>query len=193
MAIATRDGLAQTEGGAISDKQESGFLIDDERYEIPRLDTITLDEERVLYLYADTVLQDFGPAHFDATEEERIAYELLQLRKIRNPDFKRALAHIAYRRKHPKITDAEVEEAIGKVNALEVDIALLRGDDDSPPAPSSQNEPPSKSVTSARLSPSSSGRTTESDSDPADENHAATGTTESDTSSPGVVPIASVR
>jgi hypothetical protein len=173
--------------------RESGFVIDGETYSIPTLDTITLNEERVLYIYADTVLQVFAPAHADATKEEQEAVEQLQWRKIRNPDFKRALAHIAYRRKHPEVTDAEVQAAIGGANALEVDLAILRGVDDSPPAPSSQKPPESRSDTRPLSRPTDSGSPTESSSDPADGSPESIGTTESGTSSPGVVPIASGR
>jgi hypothetical protein len=183
--VETRDGLS-VEGEAVS-----GFEIDGERYEVPRLDTITLDEERVLYIYADTVIQDFAPAHPEAPEEEQQAVALAQYRKVRNPDFKRALAHIAYRRRHPDVTDAEVEAAIGKANALEVDVAMLRGDDDSPPAMTSRKQPESRSDTNGHSRPGASGRDTASSSDPAAESREPTGTTESDTSSPGAVPIGS--
>lgn len=189
-AVGTRDGLSVPEGEAAS---RTGFLIDGEHYSLPTLDTITLDEERVLYIYADTVLQDFVPAHPESTDEERAAFELLQMRKLRNPDFKRALAHIAYRRKHPEVEDSEIQVAIGKANALEVDIAMLRGNEDSPPAPSSQNEQPSKSDISDRSKLTGSGSHTEITSAPADASPEPTGTIASETSSPGVVPIASVR
>lgn len=175
-----------------AEARESGFVIDDKRYEIPRLDTITLDEERILYVYADTVLQDFAPAHPDMPDDERAVFDLAQLRKVRNPDFKRALAHIAYRREHPEEADADIQKAIGAVNALEVDIALLRGDDEDPPATSSQKQPAKPSATSTRSKPTDSGSPTESDSDPVDETREATGTTESDTSSPGATRLASV-
>lgn len=176
----------------MADDNESGFEIDGKRYEIPRLDTINLDEERILYVYADTVLQDFAPAHPEMEADAALAYEALQGRKIRNPDFKRALAHIAYRREHPDESDADIQKAIGAVNALDVDIAMLRGDDDDPPAQTSQKQPEKPSDSSRPLRLTDSGRHIETDSDPADETREATGTTESATSSPGVVPIASV-
>lgn len=188
-SVTTRDGLPVS-GEAV---REPGIEIDEEFYSLPTLDTITLDEERVLYLYADTVLQDFAPAHPESSDEEKAAVEALQWRKVRNPDFKRALAHIAYRRRHPEVTDAQVEEAIGKANALQVDLEMLRGDDDSPPDPTSQKQPESESATSLPSRLTDSGSPTEKSSDEADLPPAAIGTTESDTSSPGVVPIASVK
>ena len=165
-------------------RSPAGFEIDGVHYPIPKLDTITLDEERILYIYADTVLQDFAPAHPEAPEDERAVYEREQLRKIRNPEFKRALAHIAYRREHPDEQDADIQRAIGQVNALAVDIALLRGDDDSPPAPSSQNEPSNRNASRPPSRSTDSGTPTENSSAPSDGHPASTGTTGSGTSSP---------
>jgi hypothetical protein len=187
-AVETRDGLS-VEGEAV--REQAGFEIDGEQYEIPRLDTITLDEERVLYIYADTVLQDFAPAHPEAPEEEQAAVDRAQYRRVRNPDFKRALAHIAYRRRHPDVSDAEVQVAIGKANALEVDIALIRGGDDSPPATSSQKQPESRSDTNGHSKHGASGRDTARSSARADATPEHTGTTGSDTSSPGAAPTGS--
>ena len=163
---------------------EAGFVIDDKSYPIPTLDTINLDEERILFLYADTVLQDFMPVHPDWTDEEKRVYESVQMRKIRNPDFKRALAHIAYRRKNLDLDDAAIQEAIGKVNALEVDLAMVRGDD-SPPAQSSQTPLESESNTSKPSRSTDSGSHTQPSSDQEDESPEPTGTIESETSSPG--------
>jgi hypothetical protein len=164
-------------------RSEPGFEIDEKHYPLPSLEDITLDEERILYIYSDTVLSDFMPAHPESEENERRAIELRQGIKLRNPDFKRALAHIAYRREHPDEADSDIQKAIGQVNALTVDIALLRGDG-SPPATTSQKQPESESDSSEPSTPSDSGRTTESDSDPAAATPPATGTTESGTSSP---------
>lgn len=170
---------------------EVGFEINGERYEVPTLDTITLDEERVLYLYADTVLQDFAPAHPDESNDVKRALQVRQEQRVRNPDFKRALVHIAYRRRHPEVSDAEINQAIGTANALEVDIALLRGDG-SPPAMSSQKPPDDKRSTSEPSPPSSSGSPTANGSETVAESLAPTGATESDTSSRGAAQIASV-
>ena len=154
-------------------------------YELPTLDTITLDEERLLYIYADTVVQDFIPAHPESTDEEKALYQSLQLRKIRNPEFKKALAHIAYRRENPDADDAEIQAAIGLVNALAVDIAMLRGDDEDPPT-SSQKPPASTKSSSEPSSSTDSGSRTENGSGHQDKSPEPTGTTESGTSSPGV-------
>jgi hypothetical protein len=169
-----------------------GIQIDGEQYDFPTLDTVTLAEERVFFLYADSVVRDFIPAHPDATDEEKQAYELLQLRKIRNPDFKRSLAFVAYKRKWKDASDTEAWEIAGTVNALEADIAMLWGDGPSPPATTSQKQPVSETSTSEPSSSTDSGRSTRNGSALPDESHTPTGTSESDTSSPGAPLTASV-
>ena len=169
--------------------EKPGIEINGERYEIPTLDTIDLDEERILYVYADAVLQDFADPHPEWNEDDKRAYEVAQLRKIRNPDFKRALAHIAYRRRNPELSDDDIQQALGKISALAMDRALIRGSDDDPPAQSSQSEPEKPSDTATPLRLTASGSDTETSSEHPEEIPAATGTTESATSSRGAVPI----
>lgn len=149
----------------VGETPAAGFEIDGERYEIPTLDTITLDEERILFLYSDCVVQDFAPSHPDWAPERTAAHELIQMQKVRDPAFKRALAHIAYRRRHPDEDDAEINRALGTVNALEVDLAML-GDDPRPPARDSQNGQQKQNVSElpTRSTPSGSPGQTPSDS-----------------------------
>jgi hypothetical protein len=170
--------------------ENPGIKIRGERYPFPTLDTVTLAEERVLFVYADCVVRDFIPAHPEASDEERAAYEQLQLRKIRNPDFKRCLSFIAYKRKHPDLEDADAWRAAGEANALEADIAMLWGDGPSPPATTSQKQPVSETSTSEPSNSTDSGRSTKNGSDRQDVSLTPTGTSESDTSSPGAPPIA---
>jgi hypothetical protein len=174
------------------ERSPAGFEIDGELYELPRLGDITIDEERILYLFSDTVLSDFMPAPADADEAERLAHDLRQMGKLRNPDFKRALAHIAYRRRHPEVPDGEISQAIGGLNALAVDIALLRGDDANPPAESSQKQLESRSGSESPTRSEDSGSDTPTSSAPVEESPAGTGIIESAISSPGAVPTASV-
>ena len=178
----TSESEAPVEAGAST----SGFEIDGKHYPFPKIDSVTLDEERVLYVYADTVLQDFVPSHPEWTEDDKRLHESMQMRKIRNPDFKRALAHIAYKRVHPEALDHEIQVSIGKLSALEVDLALLRGDDEDPPALSSQKPLESESDTSEPSKPTDSGSHTPNGSAQVVDLHAPTGTIASDTSSPGV-------
>lgn len=169
-----------------------GIDILGERYPFPTLDTITLAEERVLFVYADCVVRDFIPAHPDASDEEKAAYQQLQLRKIRNPDFKRALSYIAYRRKNTDADDEKSWMAAGEANALEADIAMLWGDGPSPPVTSSQKQPESTTSTSEHSSSSDSGSSTKNGSETQDENPGRTGITESDIFSLGARQIESV-
>ena len=184
----------ETESGtpASAGVSPTGFEIDGKHYSIPKIDTITLDEERVLYVYADTVIQDFALPHPEMEEEAKRIYEVMQLRKVRNPDFKRALAHIAYKRENPDVADAEIQVAIGGLNALELDVALVRGDDEDPPALISQRPLESESDTSEHSRPTGSGSPTAIGSARVVDLHERTGTIESDTSSRGAVQIESV-
>lgn len=173
---------------------ESGFEIDGERLEIPTLDTINLDEERVLYIYADVVLSDFLPTHPDWTPEQRDAHLLAQGMKIRNPDFKRALVHIAYKRAHPDVGDDEINVKVGQAGALELDLALIRGGAKAraeDPQKGSPNEPEITSATSTLERNTDSGIRSGTSSGTPDENLESIGISESDTSSPESLRIAS--
>lgn len=177
-------------------ERASGFEIDGELYQIPTLVTLNLDEERLLFIYADAVIADFVPPHPDWTLEEVVEHRRRQADKIRNPAFKRALAHIAYRRRHPDIEDAVIEERLGTVSAVELDIAVLDPeqtlDDEDPPTPtSSPSEPGKTSEQSPPGNGTAFGRRTESSSDQADESPGSIGITESDISSPGAPPTVS--
>lgn len=168
---------------------ESGFEIDGERLEIPTLDTINLDEERVLYIYADVVLSDFLPTHPDWSEEQKHAHLLLQAQKIRNPDFKRALVHIAYRREHPDIEDGEINVKVGQAGAFDLDLALLRKAEAADPQTRSPNERDKTSATSTLARSGDSGRRTGTSSGTPEDDLEIIGTGESATSSPESPPI----
>ena len=161
-----------------------GIEVNGVRYVLPTLDTITLDEERILYIYADTVIRDFIPAHPDATDEEKDTYQRVQMLRLRNPDFKRALAHVAYRRANPHLASEDIEKAVGSVNALEADIAMLWGEEEDPPQ-TSQKQPEDTRITSEPSRPTESGRSTENGSAHLDETLEDTGIIASDTSWPG--------
>jgi len=170
---------------------ESGFEVDGERLEIPTLDTITLDEERVLYIYADVVISDFLPTHPDWSEEEKHAHLLLQAQKIRNPDFKRALVHIAYKRAHPDVENDEINVKVGTAGALALDLALLRGAAKSDPPTGSPNEPDKTNGTSTLARSGDSGTPTGRSSGTPEADLESIGTFESDTSSPESLPTGS--
>ena len=161
-----------------------GIQLEGEQYQLPTFDTITLDEERILYVYADCVVRDFIPAHPDATDEEKDKWRKLQTLRLRDPNFKRALAHIALMRANPEMSDADLQRKAGTVNALEADIAMLWSDADDPPQ-TSQKQPESETSTSEHSRLTDSGRSTTNGLDLVDETPAVIGTSALATSSPG--------
>jgi hypothetical protein len=171
---------------------ESGFEVDGERLEIPTLDTITLDEERVLYIYADVVLSDFLPTHPDWTPAEQEAHLLLQAGKIRNPDFKRALVHIAYKRAHPETPNDEIDVRVGNAGALELDLEIIAGAARrSDPQTRSPNERDKTSATSTLERNGDSGTPTGTSSGTPEDDLETIGISGSDTSSPESLPTGS--
>lgn len=152
----------------------TGFEIDGRFYEVPRLESFDLDEEQILFDVAGMVQIDFVPAHPEASDEEKELLERAMMARIRDPKFKRALAHIAYRRQNPDVPFDDIQKRMGKVNALDVELAILGGEED-PPAVSSPSEPESKSTTNGLSKPEDSGNPSGSDSDQVVEIRAATG------------------
>jgi hypothetical protein len=164
----------------------AGFEIDGEVYEVPRLDTFDMDEAQILYDLSGIVLEDFIPPHPDDSEEEREALLTLQMARVRNPAFRRALVVIAYVRANPDAVPAEVSQRVGKINAVDVTLAVLtrKGDDEEDPSTSSPKLPEEKSSENETLPPSSSGSHSGSVSAARVVNLLPTGASESDTSSP---------
>lgn len=142
----------------------SGIEIDGELYELPIFDSFDLDEAEILYEIAGVIQEQFAPLHPEATDEEKAVHANVGLRLIGHPRFKRALVHIAYRRKHPDVDFDEIEFKIGKVNSLDVTMEFLRGDD-GPPALSSPRLQDDKRSTSETSSSGDSGTPSGSDSD----------------------------
>lgn len=154
---------------------EAGFEIEGEVYEVPRLETFDLDEEQILYDVAGVVQLDFVPAHPDASEEEKEFVQRAMMARIRDPRFKRALAHVAYRRRYPEAAFDDVAIRIGKMNALDAELAIFGEADADPPAKSSPSEPESETSSSEPSNGEASGNPSGSDSAPVVELHAATG------------------
>lgn len=164
----------------------SGFEIDGEVLEVPTLDSLDMNEAQILYDLSGVIIEDFIPAHPDATEEERAAVMALQGMKVRNPAFRRALVHVAYRRAHPNAEFDSIHEITGKANATDVTIAILmREDDDADPSTSSPKPLEPRSSTSETSESSSSGNPSGSDSDGQDVIPLRTGTGVLDMSSQG--------
>ena len=164
----------------------AGFEIDGEVYEVPRLDTFDMDEAQILYDLSGIVLEDFIPPHPDDSEEEREALLTLQMARVRNPAFRRALVVVAYVRAHPDAVPAEISQRVGKINAVDVTLAVLtrKGDDEEDPSTSSPKSPEERSSENEISPPSSSGSHSGSVSEGRVLSLPPTGTSESATSSP---------
>ena len=108
----------------LEEERNVTFEIDGEPYACPRLDELDLDEEMILWEIAKVALPDFMPAHPQSPREVQTAVELVAAARTRQPGFKRALVHIAYRRGHPELSFAQIEERVGKVNGVDSEFAL---------------------------------------------------------------------
>lgn len=143
----------------------SGFEIAGDVYEIPRLETFDLDEAQLLYDISGVILEDWMPPHPDSPDDQKALVFQLQAARTRDPSFKRALVHIAYRRKYPDEEFETVEKIVGGVNATDVTVAILTRGDEPDPSTSSPSKPDSKSNTNGTSEPSSSGSPSGSDSE----------------------------
>lgn len=154
----------------------AGFEIDGELYAVPALDSFTLAECEILENVSGFRQEDFEPADPTWEEETRKAHAETVLQRIMSPRFKRALAEIAYRRKHPDVSEELRSKLVGDANALDVTIALILGDDEVAD-PSRDSRSALENVTSiSELSKSEgSGSRSESDSDEPETSLEATG------------------
>jgi len=109
----------------IEDEAAVTFEIDGEPYDCPRIDELDLDEEAILWELAKVALPDFMRGHPQSPPEVQHAIDMVAAARTRQPGFKRALVHIAYRRQHPELTFAQIEERVGKVNGLDAEFALF--------------------------------------------------------------------
>jgi len=169
--------------GRSPERPDRTFELDGERYELPLISTFDLDEERILYVYADVVIQDLMPIDPGLAADEKMIELARQLRRFRNPDLKRAVAHVAYRRKHPEKSRDEIEKVLGTVNALALDIAMYAEVEEDPPN-ASQTSSSSERSENGLSNPSSSGRHTENTSPSLDLSLVNTGTSALGTFSP---------
>lgn len=174
-----------------ADDRPSGFEINGEVYEVPYLDSFDMDEAQILYDLSGVTLEDFKPPHPDAPELEQAAILQLQLIRTRTPAFRRALVHIAYRRKHEEYDFDAMDKAFGKMNAADVSIAISTvgsGDDEVDPSKSSPKPLDVESNESVTSEQSNGGSHSGSVSEGRVLSLAPTGTSASDTSSPASDP-----
>jgi hypothetical protein len=168
---------------------EPGLVVDGQALEIDLVDVIAkldLNEAQILYDVAGVVQEDFAPPLPQASKAEHKAHEESVGRVIRNPAFKRAITCIAFMRKNPDSELETVLELVGKIGALDFSLALAGGDE-SPPETSSPSEPEKQKPSSEHSRSEVSGTLSTNGSDEPDSLPAATGTSESGTSSLGLV------
>lgn len=116
-----------------------------------------MDELQVLYDYSSLGLEDFAQSP-DETEEEAKERD----RRFRNPGLYRALMHIAYQRKHPRIPASQVKKLVGSANVLgslaSLFVPVEEAADEIPLASTSEPAPssPSGSLDNENLTPDSS-------------------------------------
>lgn len=160
MADEAEAGLPANDGSPI----EPGIEIDGERYELPDLWSLTLDEAELVYDISGVIQEQFAPLHPESSKEQKALHDAQNMQAISRPSFKRALVHVAYLRRHPDAKAEDLNVIIGQVNALAVSLEFLRGDQ-SPPAQSSPKQPESEPSSSRTSSSEASGTTSGSDSD----------------------------
>lgn len=133
---------------------ENGFTIDGKIYEVPSLDTFTIDEAQLLYDYSGLSIEDFVDMDEDADELDP---------RLKNPGFLRTLLHVAYQRAHPHLATKKVAKVIGEANVLaSMEHMESQGDDAGPPASTTEHD--DSSLRSSVGSSESSGIPSEPDS-----------------------------
>lgn len=161
-----------------------GFEIDGAMYEVPTLDSLTMDEAQVLYDYSGLAIEDFAPAHPSASDEEKKAHGDAMLAKAKNPAFKKALVHVAYARGNPDASRSKISELVGKANLIDISLALVIEEaQQNPPEETSQKQPSEPSESRPPLRSLDSGGLLKNGSDEPGGIPEATGTTESGMSS----------
>lgn len=166
---------------------ENGFLIAGKVYEVPGLDSLTLDEAELMYEQSEVAQEDFAQDAGETDEE----HEARVAKMVRHPGFLAALARIAYQRGNPNLKPGQVRLMLGKVNRIELFSMLGPAEEEpdeiplastSEPSESSESGSP-ESENSTKDSSESSGSASENDSDGQAGEVVNIGTTRSDTSS----------
>jgi hypothetical protein len=161
----------------------AGFEIDGERYEVPLLNTLNLRESQILADMTEQrgriVQEDFEPADPTWNAERKREHVMERLRMTERPDFKRALAAIAYLRRHPEETLSDAGVRSENANALDFTIASILGPDDvDPTMRTSLQTQSSESETQTLETLEHSGASSETATDEQDTSRAITGTHE---------------
>jgi hypothetical protein len=137
-------------------ENKTGFTIDGVIYGIPTIDTFNMDEAQVMFDYCGLTMEDFVG---DMDDDDP---------RLKNPGFLRALVHISYQRAFPSMAPAKVKATIGKANLADVMATLEREEDEEEDArpPESMPTHSESSLSDSAESKQSSGRSSESASEP---------------------------
>jgi hypothetical protein len=161
---------------------DTGFLINGERYELPDMGTFTIKESRVFHRETGLVPE--------VVRMRLQAGEITFMDLLENIGFLPALATVAYMREHDDTDDATVEKLIAATTRDDLFMALLDApeDDAVPPSEGVTSTPPEQSPNgssekqpSTEPSKSSSGMTSTPSSVRPDVPADSIGTTELDT------------
>jgi len=155
---------------------ETGFLIEGTIYEVPGLESFTMDEAQILYDNSGLTLEDFSDDEADVKT------------RMKNPGLMRSLMEIAYRRGNPHLKPQQVKDLIGSVNQIDSFSTLAEADDVDPTQPSTLNPSPN-SPSEPTGSNRSSGPDSVESSDPPGNDPASIGIGGSDTSFPQSDPL----
>lgn len=125
---------------------ETGFLIDGKVYEVPTLDSLTLDEAQLMYERCGVVQEDFVPLadETDDEREERIA------KLTRHPGFMASLVQIAYQRGNPNAKMSQVKLVLEKTNRMEA-FSTLAAEEETEEVPLASTSEPGGSSLSVSL------------------------------------------
>ena len=141
------------------EQERSKFELDGVEYELPELRDLDMDEWMVVYRYSKVVLRDLMEIADDPEAEAA------RVEKLEQPGVMKALFHIGYKRKHPRKTDAAVENLVGRIKYLPTLEAMEPDEEEQAEEPEDpteetkkpESEPSESTPSSERSSGSSSG------------------------------------
>lgn len=136
----------------------NGFEIGDAVYPIPQVMSLDMDEAEIFWDLCGHTIETFSPDNDGEYTDDRIR---IITALMRNPRFRRALMHIAYRREHPQASYDEISGHVGKASNMQSYVAWIaqldREDDAVPPSEASTSEQTESSLSSAADASRSSG------------------------------------
>jgi hypothetical protein len=126
------------------EQENTHFELDGIAYEMPELRDLDIDEWMIVYKYSKVVLRDLMEVTDDPEAEQA------RVDKLEQPGVMKALFHIAYKRKHPRKTDAAVEALVGQIKYLPTLEAMNTDDGEEAP----EEEDPTQETTEPESEPS---------------------------------------